>query len=83
MVANTLKASDDSMSDSYKSNPNDDDGVSDNHATNEDEDAPIPESVMPATPDHDDDITALQQLYTSGFTTHAFQQTGIAITSKG
>jgi hypothetical protein len=47
------------------------------------DDAPSPEDFTPRTPECSQDAVAFQSLDDAGFTTHAFLQAGISITSKG
>jgi hypothetical protein len=45
--------------------------------------APSPEHFMPGTPGYGGDAVAFHDFDDAGFTTHAFLQAGISITSKG
>ena len=46
-------------------------------------DVPSPEAFMPTTPEYSNDAVTFHDLDDAGFTTHAFLQVGIPITSKG
>jgi hypothetical protein len=45
-------------------------------------DTPSPEHFMPRTPEYDHDALSFHDIGDAGFTTHAFLQAGIPITSK-